>query len=166
MNILLLALAGAAALGAQDPSAVTPQGQEPGSIDGVVRSNATGQPLRRARVVLNPVGARGARFQSAGDDGKFSFPAVPPGRYSISVERDGFLRLTAGRLGSYKMPPEFSVRPGETVAGLDFSMIPAGVITGKVKFDDAEPATNVTVQAYRGYYRRGRHGYASAATAL
>jgi Carboxypeptidase regulatory-like domain len=160
----LIALSGVCVLFAQDvPPTPTPV-QEPGSVDGVVRSNGTGEILRRAQVVLKPAGSNeGARYQTTGDDGKFSFPSVLPGRYSITVDRDGFLRLAAARLGNYKMPPVFSVRPGESVSGLDFRMIPAGVISGKVKFDDAEPAMNVAVAVYHGYYDRGRHAYAAVA---
>lgn len=167
LKFSLFALSAALAIFAQDPPAATVEGQEPGSIDGVVRSNATGQALRRAQVVLSPSGGKGdSRVQETGDDGKFAFPSVPPGRYSITVERDGFLRLAAARVSSYKMPPVFSVRPGQTVSGLDFRMIPAGVISGTVKFDDAEPAMNVAVSVYHGFYDRGRHSYAAVANAF
>jgi carboxypeptidase family protein len=138
---------------------------EPGAIEGTVYSNATGQPLRRAQVVLRAADTgNGGRFQTTDDNGKFSFPTVAPGRYSITVQRDGFLKLSAGRVGSYKMPPVFFVRSGEKIRGLDFKMVPAGVVSGKVKFDDAEPAVNVAVQLYREYYDRGRHGYLVAAS--
>src|SRR5271165_3986031 len=164
LKLSLIALSAACALSAQDPPGPSTEGQESGSVDGVVRSSATGQVLRRAQVTLSPVGARGGgRFQETGEDGKFSFPSLPPGRYSITVERDGYLRLAAAHLRSYKMPPVLSVRPGETVSGLDFRMIPAGVIGGTVKFDDAEPAANVAVAVYHGYYDRGRHAYAAVA---
>ena len=163
-QLTLIALSAVRVLCAQDAPAGATAGQEPGSVDGVVRSNATGELLRRAQVVLTPLGAQGGgRFQTTAEDGKFSFSSVPPGRYSIAVDRDGFLRLTAAHLGAYKMPPAFTVRPGEAVSGLDFRMVPAGVVSGKVKFDDAEPAMNVAVAAYRGYYDRGRHAYAAAA---
>lgn len=163
-SFFLIALSAVCALLAQDSAPTLTAGQEPGSVDGVVQSNGTGELLRRAQVILKPVGSNeGTRYQTTGEDGKFSFPSVPPGRYSITVDRDGFLRLTAARLGNYKMPPVFSVRAGETVSGLDFRMIPAGVISGKVKFDDAEPAMNVAVAVYHGYYDRGRHAYAAVA---
>ena len=43
-------------------------------------------------------------------------------------------------------------------------MTPWAVVSGKVKFDDAEPAVNVAIQLYREYFSRGRHGYALAAS--
>jgi hypothetical protein len=69
----------------------------------------------------------------------------------------------AGRIGAYKMPPIFSVHSGDA-SRFTFRMTPWAVVSGKVKFDDAEPAVNVAIQLYREYYSRGRHGYALAAS--
>jgi Carboxypeptidase regulatory-like domain len=141
--------------------------KQPGSIAGTVRSDSTGYPLRRAQVVLSPAEAGGSSLAQTTDDmGKFSFPSVVPGTYSVSVQRDGYLKQTAGRIGAYKMPPIFLIQPGQDVGSFDFRMVPSSVISGKVKFDDAEPAVNVTIQLYREYHRRGRHGWEVAASGL
>jgi uncharacterized protein (DUF2141 family) len=141
--------------------------KQPGSIAGTVRSDSTGYPLRRAQVVLSPAESGGSALAQTTDDlGKFSFPQVVPGTYSVSVQRDGYLKQTAGRIGAYKMPPIFLIQPGQDVGSFDFRMVPSSVISGKVKFDDAEPAVNVAVQLYREYHRRGRHGWEVAASAL
>ncbi len=138
---------------------------EPGSIAGVVRSDSNGQPLRRAQVLLSPAETAGSSLvQTTDERGKFSFPKVVPGTYSITVQRDGYLKQTAGRIGAYKMPPIFLIQPGQDIGSFDFRMVPWGVVSGKVKFDDAEPAIGVTVEMYREYYRRGRHGWEVAAS--
>jgi hypothetical protein len=117
-------------------------------------------------VVLRSVGGNSSsRYQTSDDSGGFSFPKVPTGRYIITVQRDGFLPLSSGHIGSYKMPPIFSVNSGQTISSFVFRLTPSGVVSGKVKFDDAEPAVNVAIQLYRSYYDRGRHGYATAASA-
>ena len=160
-------------LGQDQPPAIsappTTQPQEaeaPGVIQGTVLSGATGQPLRRAQVLLRPADSKGAPlYQTTNESGSFSFPKVPTGRYVITVQREGYLPLSAGRIGDYKMPPIFSVSSGQTIDSFVFRMTPAGVVTGKVKFDDAEPAANIAIQLYRSYYERGRHGYAAAASA-
>jgi len=157
---------------AQDPPAISPpptteppEAQAPGIIQGTVLSGASGQPLRRAQVVLKPADPKaGSSFQTTDESGGFSFLKVSTGRYTITVQRDGYLPTAAGHIGSYKMPPVFSVQSGQTISSFVFSLTPSGVVSGKVKFDDAEPAVNVTVQLYRSYYDRGRHGYAAAAS--
>jgi Carboxypeptidase regulatory-like domain len=163
LEACLLVLCGTSALMGQIPPTADDQ---PASIDGIVMSKTTGQPLRRAQVLLKPAEAgNGAIFQTTDNSGKFLFPKVTPGRYSTSVQRDGYLPLQAGSIGSYKMPPFFTVRSGDTIHSFEFRMVPWGVIGGKIKFDDAEPAVNVAVQLYREYYLKGRHGWAIAATA-
>ena len=132
-----------------------------------MRSDSNGYPLRRAQVLLSPAEAGGTSLaQTTDDNGKFSFPSVVPGTYSVSVQRDGYLKQTVGRIGAYKMPPIFLIQPGQDVGSFDFRMVPSSVISGKVKFDDAEPAVNLAVQLYREYHRRGRHGWEVAASAL
>ena len=148
------------------PTTEPPEAEAPGVIQGTVISGATGQTLRRAQVVLRPVDSKGASlYQTTDDSGTFSFPKVATGRYTITVQREGYLPLSAGRVGDYKMPPIFLVNSGETISSFVFRLIPSGVVTGKVKFDDAEPAVNVAIQLYRSYYDRGRHGFAAAASA-
>jgi hypothetical protein len=148
------------------PTTEPPEARDPGVIQGTVLGGATGQPLRRAQVVLRPADPKASStFQTTDDSGGFTFPKVPVGRYTITVQRDGFLPLSAGRIGAYKMPPIFSVSSGQTISSFVFTLTPSGVVSGKVKFDDAEPAVNVAIQLYRSYYDRGRHGYAAAASA-
>jgi hypothetical protein len=153
-------------VGAQSVPGPSPDAdKKPGSIAGTVRSDSTGQPLRRAQVVLSPADASGSSLAQITDDkGKFSFPKVAPGTYSVTVQRDGYLKQTAGRIGAFKMPPIFLIQPGQDVGSFDFRMVPTGVVSGKVKFDDGEPAVNITVQLYREYRRRGRHGWEVAAS--
>ena len=147
------------------PVEATVEEQAPGVIQGTVLSGSTGQPLRRAQVVLRPADSKGtALYQTTDESGGFSFPKVSPGRYAITVQRDGYLPLSAGRIGDYKMPPIFSVSSGQTISSFVYRLTPAGVVSGKVKFDDAEPAVNVAIQLYRAFYDRGRHGYAAAAS--
>jgi hypothetical protein len=147
------------------PTTQPPEAEAPGAIQGTVFSGATGQTLRRAQVVLHPADSKGASlYQTTDDSGTFSFPKVATGRYTITVQREGYLPLSAGRIGDYKMPPIFSVNSGETISSFMFRLTPSGVVTGKVKFDDAEPAVNVAIQLYRSYYDRGRHGFAAAAS--
>jgi Carboxypeptidase regulatory-like domain len=150
----------------QPPVGEPAETPDPGAIQGTVLSGATGDLLRRAQVLLRPADSKagGATFQTTDGSGSFSFPKVAPGRYVITVQRDGYLPLSAGRIGSYKMPPIFTVQSGETISSLVFRLTPWGVISGKVKFDDAEPAVNVAIQLYRFYYDRGRHGYVAAAS--
>ena len=148
------------------PTAAPPEAEAPGAIQGTVVSGATGQALRRAQVLLKPADSKGTSlYQTTDESGGFLFPNVATGRYIITVQRDGYLPLSAGRIGDYKMPPIFTVNSGETISSFVYRMTPSGVVSGAVKFDDAEPAVNVAVQLYRSFYERGHHSYAAVASA-
>jgi len=172
LKLCLLALCWLAAAYSQDepvisppPVAAPPETETPGSIQGTVLSGSTGEPLRRAEVLLRPADSKGTSvYQTTDENGGFSFPSVAPGNYVMTAQREGYLPLSAGRIGDYKMPPIFSVSSGQTISSFVYRMTPAGIVSGKVKFDDAEPAIDVAIQLYRSYYDRGRHGYAVAAS--
>jgi hypothetical protein len=75
--LLVCCLAGAFA---QDPPAISPppttqppEAEAPGTIQGTVLSGATGQPLRRAQVLLKPADSKGtALYQTTDEGGGFS----------------------------------------------------------------------------------------------
>lgn len=157
----------AVSLQAQSPLAQDAKTDKLAAIDGVVSNAITLRPLNRSEVVLKPAEAGlHALSQTTDDQGRFSFSEVPPGRYTILVQRDGFLPSSTGRLGGARMPPLFVVRERESIHGFTFLLEPWGVMAGSVKFEDSEPAINVTVQLYREYFYRGLHGYQIAGSAL
>lgn len=61
-----------------------------GSIYGVITDKATGEPVRAAGVLLNPVGTTAI----TGDEGQYEFPGLEPGGYTIQVTKTGYADLT------------------------------------------------------------------------
>src|SRR5271166_3077345 len=92
---ILPALILAAALRAQTPAA------KPGRIEGAVTNSATGEPVKKALVMLQgttATGAMGKTSSTATSDasGHFHFGNVQPGSYSVIWERDGFMPPGSG----------------------------------------------------------------------
>lgn len=76
--------------------------QQPGSIRGVVTDREFSAPVAEAQVTVLEAGGRRATTDR---DGVFVFQQVPPGRYTLIVAKDGYLRevrpdvvVTAGQL--------------------------------------------------------------------
>lgn len=133
---------------------------QPASLKGIVIGEDTGRPLRRAQVALRPAQAGIHGYTAETDDhGQFEFPTVSPGNYSIGVQRDGYLPSSVAKLGPSRLPVIFPIREAANLNDVTVRLTPWGVIAGKVKFDDGEPAINVAVQLYREYFYRGLHGY-------
>lgn len=142
----------------QPAAAQLPGASENALVQGTVLGSDTGQPLRRARVQLARLQGRGQPLVSiTGVDGRFTFPAVPPGTYRLLVDRNGYVRQEYGQRNSQRGTP-LTISPGQTIKDLEFRLIRGGVITGRVYDEEGEPVARAPVRIMRLSYERGRRG--------
>ncbi len=110
-----------------------------GSIYGVVRSSATGEPLSNAGVYLKHRTVE--KFAVTDSSGAFRFENLPTGIYRLEVNREGFVKT--GRKTSLA---------GNDSAGFDFYMLQSdSVINGSVylsKFPAPSTRQGITIVAY------------------
>ena len=152
--------------GALNPAPPSPpEPDKPAQIEGLVLNDATGQPLRRARVALN---ARDAGLESTGaeadEEGHFLLRDIPKGTYSLSASRDGFLTSAVPLTGGLRMSPVFTLDSGQKISDITFRLRPWGVLSGRVRYGDGEFGIGVQVQVYRTDHVRARSAYSLAAT--
>jgi Carboxypeptidase regulatory-like domain len=135
---------------------------EAGTVEGQVVHASDGQPIRKAIVTLRSALGMRSYEMFTGADGRFTFTGVEPGRYSVTVLRDGFMgsvyiassegavaiHMTGGR--------EIAVSPDQRITGLLFRLKPFGVVSGKISNEDADPLPNASVQVLRQVYRNGK----------
>jgi hypothetical protein len=137
-----------------------------GTIRGRITSLDTGKPLRRAQIRLTSADDFfvEARTASTATDGRYEFREVPPGRYTVRVERSGYLGLTYGqrRPGEQKRPLELG--ESETADKVDFALLRMSVISGRLFDDLGEPVGGVTVWALQTRYLQGRRQLVSTGT--
>jgi hypothetical protein len=100
------------------------------------------------------------------DKGAFSIRGIQPGRYSLSVSRDGFLATSVAWLGSIRLQHTFWVPSNEVATGLTVRLRPFAVLAGRVSLEDGEPGMNIRVEAYREHRYHLRHGYSLAGSAM
>lgn len=129
-----------------------------GAIRGRITSVDTGKPLRRAQVRLvseNDVLGT-PRTASTSTDGRYEFRDVAPGRYTLRVERSGYLALTYGqrRPGEQGRPLEIAER--EVAEKVDFALPRMSAISGRVFDDLGEPIAGVTVWVLQTRFIQGR----------
>jgi hypothetical protein len=138
----------------------------------MVTKQGTGEPLSRATIVLIPqpggVDLRNAfmvRSVTTLGDGRFTFDDVPPGRYQLSATRDGYAPAEFGGGGPNGCGTVITLEGGRPQLDLSITMIPAGVIAGRLYDRDGEAASNVTVQALKYVYQNGRRVLSSVQSA-
>ena len=84
--------------------------------------------------------------------GAFTFRNVPPGRYTISVQRDGFVVQEDRRRGITETGITVTVAADQIVKGIVLPMIPAPVIIGRVFDPHGEALAAGLVAAYQRQY--------------
>ena len=144
----------------------TPRDPDAGWVKGIVLSAATGSPLRRADVILNSLRHPGEGYSTrTNSQGEFEFSEVRPGRYRLRALRNGYVAQEYGARGG---GPGIliAVEPRQIVDRLEFRLDPAGVISGQVTDDEAEPVDDLEVRALRmGFIPGGKLRVLSARTA-
>jgi hypothetical protein len=138
------------------PRDTSARGPAPGAVGtGVVRGRIvagdTGLPLRRARVMLHPLGRAEPRVTLSDADGAFAFDALPAGRYELHGSKARYVdgRLGARRSGAAGRPLELA--DGQSLENVVLTLAAAGVITGRVldDFGDIVPGVTVMPMRYR-----------------
>lgn len=148
-----------------------PAKPKPGSIAGSVVRTDNLQPIKKAKIALEPsyedssanlspeeavAAYRDRMLETESDEtGHFLFSDVPPGKYYLRAEKIGFAAAEAMSTNqSFGLP--VTVAAGEALKDVEIKFRPAGAITGRVLNEDGEPMANVTLQAMRYAYSGGK----------
>src|SRR5438128_2510797 len=123
---------------------------------------APGQALRGARISLLKRETNGGVEServiapvTTGDSGQFRILGVEPGQYRIAAERDGFIRQEYGQRNPAGKGVQISIVAGQQLT-IDFQMLPAGVISGRILDEQGDPLAGATVQAQTYQYVNGK----------
>jgi hypothetical protein len=135
------------------------------SVSGQVLNSSTGEPLKKARIILTLERDNSLTpyISITDSEGRFSISGIRPGRYEMDAQRDGFLRKSSAEDKSGNSESIVSLAPGQKIADLIFRLQKAGVISGRVFDEGGDPARSVQVLAearstHRGKVRTGGSG--------
>lgn len=128
------------------------------SIEGVVRVAGSRMPLPGVEVILssNSNKATESVIVTSDADGHYFMGDLEPGRYSLVAERDGYVTQTYGQRKSNREGKSLMLEPGNKLMGIDFGLVPTGVITGRVLGEDYQPRVGAYVEALAWSYVHGR----------
>lgn len=130
------------------------------AIEGTVVDAQSGEPVRRAEVTAFATGQDAPDPQSIATDanGHFVINGLPAGKYRVRVEANRFAPQSYGesRLGGRGKDVDVAV--GQDVSGVDFRLIPCGVVTGEVHDEAGDPVEGAMVHAIPVGRRRGVQG--------
>jgi hypothetical protein len=111
----------------------------------LVTDESSPRPVRRA--VLRLTGADdGPRVTSTDDEGRFVFPKLPAGRYSLSATKTGYVTTFYGSKRPGHGPGVPIVITDGTRADVSMKMAHGAVITGTIADEQGQPMANLVVQ--------------------
>ena len=134
-----------------------------GTISGTVTADDGSRPVRRASVTLASLdGSR--RTATTNEMGAFSFAQLPPGQYSLSATRQGYLDVSFGQRtpGSGRPGTAIQLSAGQRIADIPLRMPRTGVLTGTITDEFGDPIMGVQVRAWRFVKKSGERTPVSA----
>ncbi len=122
-----------------------------GSVSGVVRSNDdSSRPIPRARVSMRPIEGRQDYATLTDPAGRFTFPEIPQGRYTMTVTKPAYLTAHYGT-GEGVLPPGLpvTVAEGQRVTDIALRLTRGGVISGVVVDEFGGPVFGASIQVWQ-----------------
>ena len=88
--------------------------------------------------------------------GHFSFRELPPGRYTVRAELDGYFAAPLNGSAPAALTKTFNVQDGKTTPPEDLVMVKGSVVAGRVRDPNGQPISGMNVAVYRVTYPNGR----------
>jgi len=155
----MLATTSAGAQVAPPRDAVPVSQQKPvtgtGVIAGSILMAGSTQPARKARVTLSGAELRGGRTAITDDQGRYSFTALPAGRYNLSANKPGHVSVTYGQRRPGRAGTAIQLADGQKFQA-DLQIPKGSVITGTVLDENGEATPNTQVRVMRVVVQNGR----------
>jgi hypothetical protein len=133
-----------------------------GKIGGRIVSSDTGNPIRRAQVMLQAPAIRVNRTDTTDNDGRYEFADLPAGRYQLRVSKAGYVTLEYGQARPFEAGKPLDLVEETPLLKTDFSLPRGSVITGRVADEFGDPVADVVVQAMRYQFTNGQRQLVAA----
>lgn len=119
-----------------------------GVLTGVVMTDEeTPVPVRRATVRIMDRETVSPRSAGTDDSGRFTFEGLPPGRYTVSVMKPGYVETFHGARRPGRGPGVPVAITNATKTEVSLSLVKGGVISGTISGETGLPAPGVAIAA-------------------
>ena len=135
-------------------------------IRGRVTSLDSGKPLRRARITLSSPDLPTGKTASTNTDGRYEIRDLPAGRYTLRVNRNGYLPLAFGQRRPGEAGKPFELADKQTIEKIDFALPRMSIISGRIVDELGDPIAGVQVWAMQLQYFQGARRLVPMGTGL
>ena len=133
--------------------ALLPARQLPGSVSGTV-VDKSGAVVRGAQVTLSPGDHSPKQEALSGNQGQFSFAAVDPGPFQISVTAQGFATQSASgiaRSGEILNVPQIVLQVATVTTDVEVTLSPAEITQEQIKVEEKQRLLGVIPNYFVSY---------------
>jgi protocatechuate 3,4-dioxygenase beta subunit len=143
---------------AQSPqSADAEKNHEKCTVAGTVLRLDTGEPLKKATVILwNRNNGAESAFAVTDNLGHFQFGNLEASSYNLAASHNGFVKQEYGQRKPGDPGATLSLVAGQRITDLVFKLLRTASITGRVMDDDGRPLPKVEVMAYHAPSQYGK----------
>ena len=125
---------------------------QPGTarIAGIVVDTSS-PPQRLRRVIVTLVGPElpDPRTTISDDEGRFAFDRLPAGRFTVSGTKPAYLTGSYGSVRPGRPGIPLPIASGQQITNLQLTLARGAALTGRLRDESGEPASNVQVHAFR-----------------
>ncbi len=125
-------------------------------LRGRVVGGESGQPLRKAVVMLSGQDLGEGRVASTDEEGRWELKDLPAGRFQLHASKGGFVQLAYGQRRPFEQGRPIELAEGQTLENVNFNLPRGSVITGRIVDESGEPIADATVSVMRYRYMNGR----------
>ena len=142
------------------PEAGPVKEQPPASIEGQIMNAITGEPIKRATLVLVPTNQprpdASPSMTMSDANGHFAMTNVAPGSYMLTAQRTGYVSANYGARDAMRPGTAITLAPSQALKEIAFRLQPHAVLSGRILDEDGEPMANVQVQVLTPRYMQGK----------
>jgi carboxypeptidase family protein len=142
------------------PGAEPAKEQPPASLEGQIVNAITGEPIKRANVLLFPTNQprpdASSSMTTSDANGHFAMTNVAPGTYMLRAERTGYVSASYGARDATRPGTAITLAPSQALKEIAFRLQPHAVVSGRILDEDGEPMANVQVQVLTPRYMQGK----------
>jgi hypothetical protein len=130
-------------------------------LSGRVVNAVTGEPVRRATILLTRSAARPADrplayTTSSNAEGQYVMKDLEPGNYRLTADRSGFVHFIFGARHPTRPGTTITLWQRQSLTDLTLKLTPHAVVAGRIVDDEGEPVVNVPVVLQGFRYNNGR----------
>jgi beta-lactamase regulating signal transducer with metallopeptidase domain len=142
------------------PVGPAPESQNTGTVSGIVIATGTNTGIGGATVTI---AAGNQQFRATtGDDGRFSIPKVPAGKYTPTASKDGYYFPLPFRLSGQAIP----VEADRAVRNVKLDLVRFSALSGRMVDQNGDAAADIDVRLLQEEYSSDGTPYLKASAPL